>query len=390
MIVISTSDFPGNSGDSSNYLELLKALHQKGLELLLLCPVNSKHSNFDQEMKKHGTKIIRIPLRPNRLLTIKKHGIIQNALQYFAFNVAESFSLFYATIRYRPKAYLIRHNLLTLQIPAILFFLHMQGIADGEIISQNINDSKEVPSFVKKALFFYEKKIVRCYSFYACSTLHQKKKTIQFGFPEKRTIYRQVTMDISNVPHYDVNILPPATFGYFGTLEKWQGVDFLIKSLPKAIDKNEEIKLYIIGEGSQENYLQELVVQLGVSNNVFFCHGVPREILWKRYFKKFRVVIIPRPPLTVPASPIKLVEALAAGKPVISTNVLGIKEIVSSEDGVTFVDPYNVESLSDAIVELSVSESLSELQSLALKASARFNINERNDPIIKKIALLVS
>ena len=70
IVVISPSSFPGISGDTSNYLELLRGIKCKKADVMLICPFHPQGRKFDKKMKKEGIMIVREPFNPPRLIEL--------------------------------------------------------------------------------------------------------------------------------------------------------------------------------------------------------------------------------------------------------------------------------------------------------------------------------
>jgi glycosyltransferase involved in cell wall biosynthesis len=193
--------------------------------------------------------------------------------------------------------------------------------------------------------------------------------------------------DLSKIPFYDIEQIPAATFGYFGALERWQGVDLLIKSFVKVARQKDCAKLYIIGDGSLKKELERSSEILGIKEQTVFCGAVSRETLWKEYFKFFRVAVIPRRVSGGERASIKLVEALAAGKPVIATSEEGIKEMVGKKGGVMFVPPEDDEMMASAMMLLCEDGSrLLGMSHEALKTAQQFDIDLLIDRLLGSVA----
>lgn len=68
---------------------------------------------------------------------------------------------------------------------------------------------------------------------------------------------------------------------YPGTLSKHQGIDVAIKALEKIKDKLPKLQFHIYGTGTDENYLKNLVDELGLSDRVKFFNPIPLEDIAK-------------------------------------------------------------------------------------------------------------
>ena len=71
LLIISPSKFPGTSGDTANYLELINGFRSKRVDVTLLCPWDPEGRPFDYEMKKKGVRISRILINPPRLKDLR-------------------------------------------------------------------------------------------------------------------------------------------------------------------------------------------------------------------------------------------------------------------------------------------------------------------------------
>ncbi len=108
------------------------------------------------------------------------------------------------------------------------------------------------------------------------------------------------------------------TIGYAGSLLAYEGLDTLIEATYQLINRGINIQVNIVGDGEARGELQQQVQQLGLSDHVHILGRVSptsaREII-----SRCTLICIPRKPFKVCqiVPPIKLVEALATGKPVI-------------------------------------------------------------------------
>jgi glycosyltransferase involved in cell wall biosynthesis len=90
-----------------------------------------------------------------------------------------------------------------------------------------------------------------------------------------------------------------------------------------------EAKLTVAGTGPDEDALRRLASELGISGAVHFCGRLDRDRMAELYRSAFVVLN----PSRVDNMPISVLEAMASGVPVVSTNVGGVPFIV--RDGVT-------------------------------------------------------
>lgn len=110
----------------------------------------------------------------------------------------------------------------------------------------------------------------------------------------------------------------PHTLAYAGSLLGYEGLDTLIDAIALVQPLGCAVHLDIIGDGEVRAQLEEQVQRLGLSSVVSFLGKLSPEVT-RRHLEQCAVVCIPRKPFKVCqiVTPIKLVEALATGKPVI-------------------------------------------------------------------------
>lgn len=110
----------------------------------------------------------------------------------------------------------------------------------------------------------------------------------------------------------------PWTIGYAGSLIGYEGLDTLIEAVDRLARAGDPVRVRIIGGGEALPELEALVRRLGLSEQVCFFGKLPPAAA-RQALERCAVVCIPRKPFKVCeiVTPIKLVEALAMGKPVI-------------------------------------------------------------------------
>jgi len=169
---------------------------------------------------------------------------------------------------------------------------------------------------------------------------------------------------------------------FVGRLEKFKGVEFLIKALPVIIKVFPQTTLTIIGDGPYKNELINLTKTLYLENYIQFKGWVENKKL-DTYYGKASIVVIPS--ICPENFPFVCTEAMSAGRPVIGTNLGGIPEII--DDGVNgyLVEPNNPEQIAEKVVKLFSEEKLlTELGRNARKRAEQFSI-EKHAANLEKI-----
>lgn len=118
----------------------------------------------------------------------------------------------------------------------------------------------------------------------------------------------------------------------------------LIKAFAKVRKQVPNLKLLLAGDGECRFDLEGLACNLDVSDGILFLgHRTDAEEL-------MAIMDIYCLPSFYEGMPLSIMEAWAAGKPVVATNVLGIREIVKDRETGLLVESDNSSALADALL----------------------------------------
>lgn len=137
---------------------------------------------------------------------------------------------------------------------------------------------------------------------------------------------------------------------FVGSLEPWQGVECLIRSMPRIVEECPQGRLLVIGDGPVRQELVELAKQIGVSDRIIFTGMVPYQEV-PLYINAGDVCTSPKAGLKSGYSPLKLCEYMACGKPVVASRASGL-EIVEDSGGGILVEPKDSAALAAAMIKL--------------------------------------
>jgi len=117
--------------------------------------------------------------------------------------------------------------------------------------------------------------------------------------------------------------------GYVGVLREWVDLEPVFRALR---DLNKEIKMVVVGKEGQFKENVELAKNYGVSDKVTFTGMVPYSQVPK-YISAMDICLIPFKggAISENALPLKLFEYMACEKPVISTELPGVKAIAGDK-----------------------------------------------------------
>ena len=120
----------------------------------------------------------------------------------------------------------------------------------------------------------------------------------------------------------------------------------LFLDMAKMIDSQADIKFVIVGDGELRKELEDYAEKLGIADEVIFT-GFRRDL--PEIYAGLDIVVLTS---KNEGTPVSIIEAMAAARPVVATNVGGVPSLV--KDGVTglLVKPGDTDSLSDAVARL--------------------------------------
>ena len=143
---------------------------------------------------------------------------------------------------------------------------------------------------------------------------------------------------------------------YIGTLADWQGLDIVIKALPRVLEK-QPVQLRIVGRGRsrQRKLLAKQIRKLGVGQSVTIQPAVPHHEV-PALIAEADICIAPLGlndrNVTQGACPIKVLEYMASSRPLIASNLPIVRELVREDvDGLLF-SPNDPEDLARQVLAL--------------------------------------
>ena len=136
--------------------------------------------------------------------------------------------------------------------------------------------------------------------------------------------------------------------GVVGRLVAIKGQDVFIRAAAALASRFPRVHFVLVGDGDRRVQYEQLVQDLGVSRRVSFL-GWRRDV--PQVLADLDVVVLP----TVndfEGTPLAVIEALAARRPVVATDVGGVGEVIRHRETGMLVPPRDTSALAEAIAEL--------------------------------------
>lgn len=161
---------------------------------------------------------------------------------------------------------------------------------------------------------------------------------------------------------------------FVGSLRPVKGVKYLIMALEKVIKIYPNVKLIIIGHGDEYSKLLNLVKQLNLNDYVKFEGEISNDRVLE-YMSSSDLFVLPS---LSEGFPNVILEAMAEGLPIISTNVKGLDEMVKNNINGLLVKPKDPQDIAKKILKLINDENLR-------KKMSKNNINESTNYSWEKV-----
>lgn len=226
-------------------------------------------------------------------------------------------------------------------------FLSLRNKLEKTTFEEMMRDSRISVGFLR----LLEKKIIDGYEKVIVQTMYQRKVLQKFlGIKQKQTVVipNSVTMHRLDKTLFlkikglyaDKVLLSTAC-----RIVPWKGLNYLIEALRYLPN---EFILLIFGEGPYRIKLEKLSKELKVQERVHFCGKIPHKKI-QSVIKATDVFVLPS--LYEPAG-VALLDAFAAGVPVIASRVGGIPEIIQNGKNGLLVKPRDAMDIAEKVTRV--------------------------------------
>lgn len=210
--------------------------------------------------------------------------------------------------------------------------------------------SHYIPSQFWKRLFVpFERWTYRRADKIICDAADSRNVLIErYGIAPEKIVVIPIGIDPQLFhPMEEIRVIPNSLL-FVGRPDKRKGIDFLLQAMPRVVEKVPDVHLHIGGTGKGLEIRKRYVKDRHIERNVTFLGFIPEDRL-NHWYNRVQCVIVPS---VFEGFGLTVLEAMAAGTPVIATDVDSLRDLVEDgEDGylVTYGD---VPMLADRIISL--------------------------------------
>lgn len=350
---------PFTIGGAGGYAEnLVNELSKLGHEIFVIAPTIEKKDVIEPIEESTNINIIRVPIvniPALRFFTFQlklKNVVSEIERKYGKMDIFHANGIADLIISHskRPRVVTVHHSIRDIQQRSAFKFKFHNFISEenpiGRYMEQKtILNADEIISVSNNTKQFIT-------DFYDLDhnnvhVIHNGVYANQYFFPNENVAAMKSIFKINE--NEKLILCAPGRFD-----EPRKGVKYLLLALQKVFPEIKS-KCIIIGSGNKDTLIEYLEKLPG--NNVIFTGYIDQEFK-KKMFAMCDLFVLPS---LLEGCPLSILEALAAGKPIVSINVGGIPELVKQHRNGILVKPKNPEQLAEAIISILLNKEKSEV-----------------------------
>jgi len=205
----------------------------------------------------------------------------------------------------------------------------------------------------------------------------QSKKIVVNPIGINVTSFESKAKDGEEIRHEFGIPLKAFVVGYIGSLVKSKGINTLIEAFA-LLQNRADLKLYllIVGNGDRKKEIENMVRKMRLQSVII--PGFRKDVA--KVLAAMNVFVLPS---LSEGCPFSLLEAMAAGKAIIASNIVSIREIVEDEKEALLLNPKDVNTLEQAILRLYDDHELTDkLGRNAKKKACQYNMDVSFNKIV--------
>lgn len=129
---------------------------------------------------------------------------------------------------------------------------------------------------------------------------------------------------------------------------KYKGIEILFSAIQRIKDRFPDIRVIIGGSGDQGYKYKQIAAEMGIAGNIVFAGYIPEQDL-PQYYCGTSAFVLPSTDPTREGFGLVLLEAMACGRPVITTDIAGMADDIREFRTGIIIEKGSAESLAAAI-----------------------------------------
>jgi glycosyltransferase involved in cell wall biosynthesis len=178
------------------------------------------------------------------------------------------------------------------------------------------------------------------------------------------------------------------TVGFVGSLKPWHGIETLINAFGVLRKIYGHLRLLIVGDGPEKAQIVDKISRMGLRESVELTGAVPPDQIPK-YLGRMDIAVAPYPQMDhFYFSPLKVYEYMAAGLPVVASEIGQLKGLIGPDNNGVFFEPGNSSSLVQSLIRLIEDPDLCRLmgQNAQQEMFSRYTWDHVAEEIIQSVA----
>jgi glycosyltransferase involved in cell wall biosynthesis len=236
------------------------------------------------------------------------------------------------------------------KLPFVLTY-QFDGVETGGSFARNAGVSLYNKLFIHKVLDSADAII-------ATTKSYAQESPFLRGYPDKTVVIpnginiKEVTTPLTKEKSREILGIPQDSeiILFFGSLVEYKGPDILLKAFKLVKNVAPSAKLIFAGRGHLDSQLKEAAKKLKISGDVIFT-GFVEDKDKPLYYKAADIFCLPSTTLAESFGIVNL-EAMAAGIPIVSSNLGGIPDIVKNGENGLLAKPYDIEMVAENLIKL--------------------------------------
>ncbi len=193
-------------------------------------------------------------------------------------------------------------------------------------------------------------KLAKAGSAFIAATQHMKQRLIGLGFPSKKMHVIPFGLDLEKF-NFKFNQLNSPKLMMVGRMVEKKGFKFAIEAVKKLNENGYSFTLNLYGDGDLRKYLERKAKDLGIKGLVHFHGSVSNEKVLKEHLNH-NILLAPSHTADdgdEEGLPNTILEAMASGTLVITTDHAAISEVIKDKVNGLIVEQENANALANAI-----------------------------------------